>query len=574
MQLIEWCLSKGRLLTLLTMLTLAACTEKELPETIAVAASSSLHSLNSDNRPNILLIVADDLGYTDLGSFGGEINTPTLDDLAESGLRLSNFHTAPTCSPTRAMLLSGTDNHIAGLGAMAEAMPPNLRGRPGYEGYLNERVASLPSLLQDAGYRTYMAGKWHLGQEEHNSPMARGFDLSYALLDGGAGHFDMLAAVGPGQARYREDGNLVEVPEDFYSTRFYVDKLIDYTEANKNENRPFFAYLAFTAPHWPLQAPEDSIAKYKSVYDAGYDVLYKKRMEGLESKGLMPEGAKEWHRLPGEKAWNVLSDQEKRYEARRMEIYAAMVDDMDIHTGRLLKHLERIGERDNTLIIFMSDNGADPGSMSDLPMFVNWLSDCCDNSFQNMGKANSLVWYGPNWARAGSAPYKGFKGLTSGGGIRVPAFIHFAGIKRQGEVSDTFISVKDVMPTLLDFAGTAHPGERYKGRDVAPIQGKSMYSFLSGETDQVHDGDYVMGWEIFSNLAIQQGDWKITQRPVNPMAQSDSKVEWELYNIKNDPSEQTDLAVAEPGKLKELILHWEQYAKDNRIILPEWKISE
>ena len=202
--------------------------------------------------------------------------------------------------------------------------------------------------------------------------MARGFDQSYALLDGAAGHFDMLAAVGPGQARYRENRNLVEVPEDFYSTRFYVDKLIDYTKANKNDNRPFFAYLAFTAPHWPLQAPEESIAKYKSVYDAGYDVLYKKRMEGLESKGLMPEGAKEWHRLPGEKSWDALSDQEKRYEARRMEIYAAMVDDMDVHTGRLLKHLESIGERNNTLIIFISDNGADPGSMSNLPMFANW----------------------------------------------------------------------------------------------------------------------------------------------------------------------------------------------------------
>ena len=517
-------------------------------------------------RPNILLIVADDLGYTDLGSFGGEIDTPNLDKLADNGLKLTSFYVAPTCSPTRAMLMSGADSHVAGLGNMAEELAPNQKGQLGYEGYLNKRVAALPELLRDAGYKTYMTGKWHLGKEVSNSPAARGFDRSYAPLEGGAGHFNSLPIVGPGKARYREDGRLVDdLPENFYSTRFYVDKMIDYLKTNKDDGRPFFAYLAFSAPHWPLQAPESSIRKYQGRYDSGYDVLYERRIKGLQARGMMPDNAQGQPRLDGEKAWDDLTRQEQKTEARKMEIYAAMVDDIDVHTGRLLGYLDSIDQLNNTLIVFLSDNGAEGHHLEDgWPALQQWVVECCDNSYLNMGKANSYIWYGPNWARAGSGPFRLFKGFTSEGGIRVPAFIHYSGFKRQGEVSDAVVSVRDVMPTLLDIAAIRHPGATYKGRQLEPMTGKSLLPLLQGQSATVHDKNAVLGWELFAKRAIRQGDWKITLQ-----AKPYGSGEWQLYNLKTDPSEQKNLAAKAPGKLRSMERLWEQYARKNGVIIPD-----
>ena len=517
-------------------------------------------------RPNILLIVADDLGYTDLGSFGGEIDTPNLDKLADNGLKLTSFYVAPTCSPTRAMLMSGADSHIAGLGNMAEELAPNQKGQPGYEGYLHKRVAALPELLRDAGYKTYMTGKWHLGKEVSNSPAARGFDRSYALLEGGAGHFNSLPVVGPGKAPYREDGRLVDdLPENFYSTRFYVDKMIDYLKTNKDDGRPFFAYLAFSAPHWPLQAPESSIRKYQGRYDSGYDVLYERRIKGLQARGMMPDNAQSQPRLAGEKAWDDLTRQEQKTEARKMEIYAAMVDDIDVHTGRLLDSLDSIDQLNNTLTVFLSDNGAEGHHLEDgWPALRQWVVECCDNSYPNMGKANSYIWYGPNWARAGSGPFRLFKGFTSEGGIRVPAFIHYSGFKRQGEVSDAVVSVRDVMPTLLDIAAIRHPGATYKGRQLEPMTGKSLLPLLQGQSATVHDKNAVLGWELFAKRAIRQGDWKITLQ-----AKPYGSGEWQLYNLKTDPFEQKNLAAKAPGKLRSMARLWEQYARKNGVIIPD-----
>jgi len=517
------------------------------------------------SRPNILLIVADDLGYTDLGSFGSEIETPNLDKLANTGIKFTSLYAAPTCSPTRAMLLSGTDNHIAGLGNMAEEMAPNQKGKPGYEGYLNDRVVSVASLLKDAGYRTYMTGKWHLGLEEVQSPAARGFDRSFALLQGGAGHFDSLPIIGPQPALYRENGKPAELPKDFYSTRFYTDKLIEYIETDSKSDQPFFAYLAYTAPHWPLQAPESSIAKYRGKYDAGYDQVLAQRIKRMAALGLIPKGAKGWPRFPGEKAWQQLSAQERKVEARKMEIYAAMVDDMDSNVGRLLNYLEQIGERDNTFIYFVSDNGAEGHHLErGWSQLANWVAECCDNSFENMGKASSYIWYGPNWGRVSSGPFSFFKGFTTEGGIRVPGFIHYPGLQRAGEVSDSFTTVMDFLPTALALAGVEHPGSRYQDRAVATPQGASLLPYLDKRTASVHADDYVMGWELFGKRAVRQGGWKIVLQ-----AKPYGSQHWQLYNLADDPSEQEDLAAREPEKLKAMIALWEQYARNNNIILPD-----
>ena len=273
-------------------------------------------------RPNILLIVADDLGFTDLGAYGSEIQTPNLDALATGGLRFSRFRTSATCSPTRASLLSGTDPHMSGLGNMFEDLAPNQRNQPGYEGHLNFDVAPLPAVLKQAGYRTYMAGKWHLGRDESTSPKARGFDRSFALLPGGSSHFkERRAMVGDGEAPYRDDGVLVErLPDDFYSTRYFADRLIGYLgERDPRDPAPFFAYLAFSAPHFPLQAPDESIARYRGVYDAGYEALFDARLAAAQRLGLAPAAARGDRLYHGSRPWASLTPAQRAIESRRME---------------------------------------------------------------------------------------------------------------------------------------------------------------------------------------------------------------------------------------------------------------
>ena len=530
-----------------------------------------------DNQPNILLIVVDDLGYTDLGAFGSEIATPNLDALANAGMMLTNYYVAPTCSPTRAMLLSGVDNHLAGMGTMHNEQSDNQRNKPGYEGYLNFQVAALPNILKDNGYHTYMTGKWHLGYEEETSPTARGFERSYALLAGGAGHFsNMMSILGSNKAPYREDGMLVDsLPENFYSTKFYTNKMIEYIDSNHSDNKPFFGYLAYSAPHWPLQAPIESIEKHAGNYDAGYEVLYQQRMRKLKALSLIDQGIPDSLNLPEDIPWNDLSDDEKKRSSKLMEIYAAMVSDLDHYIGNLIDHLRDIDEFENTFIFFMSDNGPEghplEKSFSEYGI-ANKLSTCCDHSYENMGNANSYLWYGPEWARAGAGPWRRFKGFTSEGGIRAPAFAHYP-LLNDSSTKDSVIHVKDVMPTLLELANITHPGSAYKGREILTMQGTSILPLLMSDVDYIHDQDHVEGWELFGKTAVRKGDWKIIQEPQDdffswqtPLADN---YDWQLFNLKEDPSELNNLAKTQPKKMKEMLAAWQAYKKENNVIIPE-----
>lgn len=523
-------------------------------------ANDGLVDNSSNSRPNILLITIDDLGYTDLGVFGGEIGTPNLDRLARTGTLLTNFHTASTCSPTRSMLFSGTDNHLAGLGNMAEERRANQEGKPGYEGHLNFRVAALSELLQDSGYQTYMTGKWHLGLTKGTSPAARGFDKSYALLEGGAGHFDSLG-LGPQPATYREDGEIVELPEDFYSTRFFAEKMIEYIDRGADDEQPFFAFLSFSAVHWPLQAPPESIARFAGRYDEGYDALYASRMRALEQLGLIEEGLDVVPRKSGEKSWDALNVEDKNYQARMMEIYAAMLNDVDIYVGKLIDTLSANGQLENTAVFVMSDNGAEGHYLDEDPFFEDWIKECCDNSYENMGKADSYLFYGPNWARASVGPFAKYKGYSTQGGIRVPAFVTLPGTVVQA-VHGAFISVMDVMPTLLEIAQVEHPGTRYKGRDIYPMKGVSMLPTLRGQTRNTHGAGYSMGWELFGRRAMREGDWKANYEP-KPYGDNI----WRLYNLAEDPGEVHNLAAQHPDKLETLIERWDEYADENGVVL-------
>ncbi len=519
----------------------------------------------SDDRPNLLLIVADDLAYTDLGVYGGEIGTPHLDALARGGVMFTDFYAASTCSPTRAMLLSGTDNHLAGLGTMAGDHVGGQLGAPGYETYLNFRVASLAELLRDAGYRTYLSGKWHLGVEDRVGPAARGFERSFALLGGGGGHFSDLGLF-PGSAQYRDDGRPVELPADFYSTRFYAERMIDYLDAGRVDGRPFFGYLAFTAPHWPLQAPAASIERFRGRYDGGYDALHDSRMARLVELGLIDEDVEPHPGVAGEPAWDELSASEQRLEARKMEIYAAMVHDLDTYVGRVVDHLKAIGEYENTFIFFLSDNGAEGHRVARVwPQVRDWIAECCDNSFDNLGGGDSYVDYGPMWARAGVGPFRMYKGFVNEGGIRVPAIASLPGRAVAGTVHRELATVMDVMPTLLELAGAAHPAEgggRYRGREVLPMQGRSLWPVLTGEAASVHGDEPVVGWELFGRRAVRQGDWKLVWT-TEPHGSAD----WELFHLATDPGEIRDLSTVHPERKRALLELWDAYVIDNGVVV-------
>ena len=527
----------------------------------ALIALSISAFADEKSPPNILLIVSDDLGFNDIGAFGGEIKTPNLDRLAENGVRLSNFHAAPTCSVARAMLFSGTDAHLAGLGNMAEILSPEQLGKRGYEGYLNFDVVSVASLLKDAGYHTYMAGKWHLGMGEDTSPEARGFERSFAMLNGAGSHFNASGSYqSEPKSLYREEGKLVQREAGVYSTTLYTNKILDYIDGAKSDARPFFAYLAYTAPHWPLQAPDEFIKRYQGKYDSGYDVLREDRLKRMKQKGVIIQSATPHPVVSKTKVkWETLSVAERRIESRKMEVYAAMVDNMDFNIGRILNHLKGIGEYDNTFIVFLSDNGPS----AHLPKIVRkWAASRFDNSYDNMGRENSFIEYGPFWAQAGSTPFRAYKGLTTEGGVRVPAIISYPKLPKQGSVNDSFASIMDLAPTFLDSAGIEHPGTRYRGRDVHPIKGESMLTNLYGLSRTIHSDEYVMGWELFGNRAIIQGDWKLL-RLVKPRENES----WQIFNISEDPGETNNLASKNPKKLKEMINLWGLYAKENGVIL-------
>ena len=530
-----------------------------------------------DSRPNVLLIVVDDVAFNDLSLFGSEIRTPNIDALAREGVFLTNFHVSPNCSPTRAMLFSGTDSHNAGLGNMFEDLAPNQAGNPGYEGYLNFQVAALSELFLEAGYNTYMTGKWHLGLTQETSPAGRGFEKSFGPLQGGAGAFgNMLPIVGPDKALYREDGvTLEELPEDFYSTPFYTELMQEYIGADLDNGKPFFAYLSYTSPHWPLQAPQESIARYKGVYDAGYDVLADQRLQNLKDRGLVDADVEPFPRLLDERPWAELNAEERRYQAKVMEIYAAMVDDVDVYIGTMIDYLKEIGEYENTAIFFMSDNGPEGHAMEkSFPEVAAWADECCDNSYENIGNADSYVWLGPNWARAGNTPLRMFKGYTSQGGVRAPAFFHYPRVMQRAVMNDSIVTVKDVMPTLLELAGIEHPGAgTFQGREVIAMEGRSVVPVLTGACASIREPGDFMGWELFGKQAIRQGDWKILYVPSVPSRDERLPVlkpgQWQLYNLAEDPAEMNDLAHSNPEKLREMLALWEQYTQEINFIYPD-----
>lgn len=552
------------------------CSEQQATESKTTEAKKAMPKADSmadkeDKRPNIILLIADDMGYSDLASFGGEINTPNIDSLASAGKVMTDFHVGATCSPSRSMLLSGTDAHLAGLGTMNGMQSPEQEDKPGYEGFLNKNIVTFVSLLKDADYHTYMAGKWQQGYKEGFYPLDRGFEKAFWLEHGGASHFaDMngIMEYSHPTSWYEGRERLESLPEDFYTTNYFTDRLIDYIDSNKDDGKPFFIYGAYTAPHWPLHAPQETIDKYDGVYDGGYDVIRQARIERMQKLGLIAEGQATAPQHSEWPAWDELSADEQKREVKRMQVYAAMVDLLDENIGRLVQHLKDIGEYDNTFIMFFSDNGADGNNPMDLGNNATWVPTVFDNSYENMGKPGSYISTGPGWAHVSSTPFPLYKGFPTEGGLRSPTIAVMPETIKAGTRSDAFVSILDITPTILEMAEVEHPAPTYKGRTVHPMTGTSMLPFLSDEQDRVHEAGHVYGLELFNRRMIMQDDWKLVwiNKPWG-------KNGWSLYNLAEDMAEQHDLAESQPEKLEQMLVLWDQYVEDNGVfVFPDVKV--
>jgi arylsulfatase len=381
--------------------------------TLLLTFTLSVTAVLADERPNIVIILADDMGYSDMGSFGGEINTPNLDALANEGVRFSQFYTHASCSPTRSMLLSGTDTHVNGLGNMSEWTAPNQKGVPGYEGYLNNSIATLPQLLKDSGYHTYMTGKWHMGKKPELIPRARGFERDFSLLDGAGSYWDMknVIAASP-KLVFTEDGRyLRELPEDYYATKTYTDKMIGYIEEDRKDGKPFFAYVAHQAPHDPYHLPREWRNRHVGEYDKGWDIVRRERLQRQKELGIVSKNTQLSERMWFVPDPTVLAPAPRGILGMKMELYAGMVENMDHHIGRLVEYLKSIDEYENTVFIVFGDNGAEgtdlfkmiagtPGTLNFLNAAINWSQ----TDPKAWGDPGSFVGYGPMWAQVSMTP--------------------------------------------------------------------------------------------------------------------------------------------------------------------------
>jgi arylsulfatase len=543
--------------------------------TLAIGMSvvtTTATAADAPRRPNIVIILGDDMGFADMGSYGSEIRTPNLDSLAKEGVRFTNFYTHASCSPTRSMLLSGVDTHQNGLGNMDEWTAPNQRGVDGYEGFLNNRVVTLPQLLKKAGYHTYMVGKWHMGKQPDQIPAARGFERDFSLLDGAGSYWDMsnFTAASP-MSVFTEDGRyLTKLPKDYYATKTYTDKMIGFIEAGRADGKPFFAYVSHQAPHDPFHLPKEWRNRHAGEYDKGWDALRQARLKKQIELGIMPAGTQLSERMWFLPDPIVLAPAARATFGKKMELYAGMMENMDFHVGRLIEYLKKIGEYENTIFIVFGDNGAEgndlfaqiagtPGTRDFLYAASKWSQ----THQKAWGDPGSYVSYGAPWAQVSMTPFSQYKGWLAEGGIRNALVVSGPVVKQtKGSINHGIMHVADIVPTLLEIAGAGYP-KTNEGRDVPPLMGRSWGPMLAGKVESPRTEQDAIAWELFGNRAVRQGDWKIRWE-----YKSFGKGDWELFNLAADPAERKDLAAERPDKLKAMLALWDSYVKANNVILP------
>lgn len=494
----------------------------------------------STRAPNIVIILADDLGYSDIGSFGGEIKTPYLDMLASRGLRFTQFYNAARCCPTRASLLTGRYPHQAGMGGMVSAVDSEPTPGP-YQGYLAENVATIAELLQQANYSTYLSGKWHVGEKPDHWPLKRGFDHYFGLISGASSYYEVIKD----QPRVRQmalDDDPWEPPvENFYMTDAITDHATGFIRDhvdNNSRRKPFFLYVPYTAPHWPLHALESDIARYEGVYDAGWDSVRTARYERLVQSGLIDGKWALPERPASIPAWSDVPD--KHTWSRRMEVYAAMVDRMDQGIGRILKALDETRAIRNTLIIFLSDNG---GSSE------NVLGRALHDESRKIGEKGSYDAYREPWAFVSNTPFRRYKSWTHEGGIATPMIAYWMrGIKEPGRVITEPGHLIDLMATSLELAGVS---DTPVGDQSSALPGLSLVPVFQNEPRASHPALF---WEHLGARAARKGNWKIV------MGRQEEA--WELYNMEADRNERHNVADSYPGIVEEMEAEWNDWAEE------------
>ena len=538
----------------------------------------NVYAQNSENKPNFLVIVGDDFGYSDIGAFGSEISTPNLDAIAKDGKVLTNYHTAPTCSPARVALLTGVDWHVGGIGTMYELIADNQVGQPGYETYINDRVVTVAELLKDAGYNTMMSGKWHLsghGFQPGTSPYERGFSNVLTLLEDGSNHFNSAEYVPGWSVTFMANATKVPRPQNgTFDTTMYTDQLLGFFKKTESEKKPFFAYLAFQVAHSPFMSPPELVDKYAKIYSEGWDKIRDQRFEKQKELGLWPANMTDPGRLPPNAVWDSLTNDQKDYAARVLAVHAGGIEQMDKDIGRVIQHLKDTGQYDNTFILFTSDNGssepfeialfryASGVNLTHAKQFVAGIN----NTLPNLGNPTSDFNYGAWGTYVATSPFSGFKTSLYEGGVRPPAIIKEAesvsppaSTNSSSNLVNSFVYVTDITPTILELAGVSHPST-YQGHDVHAVMGKSLNPLLNGTMEKIHPDDEAIGGEMFNNTSVRMGDWKATSYGYPP--------QWKLYNLATDLGENTDLASKHPDLLEKLITAYDKYAQDVGVIIP------
>jgi arylsulfatase A-like enzyme len=532
--------------------TMLACGSLLLGASAHAAPDSSVDT----TPPNIVLILADDLGYTDLGSYGGEIRTPNIDRLAERGVKFSNFHTSPNCAPSRAMLLTGVDSHPAGIPNIPEALPPEQTDYDNYDGVLGTNVATVASLLNAEGYHTYMTGKWHLGKEEALLPYNRGFERTLSMADTGSDNWEQRPYMPMyDHAHWTRDGEEIQLEEPFYSSELIVDEMIDFIDSNREDGQPFFSFVSFLAVHAPVQSPKEFTDLYQETYEEGWHALRASRHDRAIEIGLVPDGTQRVEHAFLDN-WDELGEKERRFEAKRMAVYAGMASAMDHHIGRLLDYLEESDQLENTVFIFTSDNGPEFNiyPMSSIkPMGYT-------HDYDDLGEIGSFNYTGPNFASASASPLSYFKFYTGEGGLRVPLIVSGPGIEPRSEFLDAAAHVIDVTPTILSMAGVEAPEGRFGGRSIEAIDGKDLSPILDGSVEEVYQAEDYVGYEVGGNTALFNDRFKIV---LNRAPLGDN--EWYLFDIVNDPGETKDLKAENPKQFQHMLNLYQRYAEENGV---------
>ena len=543
---------------------------------LAIAVlSMTLHGQNikkaDQGRPNIILIMADDMGYSDLGCYGSEIETPNIDGLASEGIRFSNFYNAGRCCPTRASLLTGLYPHQTGIGHMT-----NDFRNPAYNGDLNQKCVTIAEVLKSAGYHTGISGKWHLTRQtgywdgsddtsKDNWPLQRGFEKFYGFIQGSSSYFDPLLV---------KDNTPVEPGEEnFYLTDAISDNAIKFIQGW--QDAPYFLYVAYNAPHWPLHALPEDIAKYIDRYKTGWDDLRESRYQKLIDMGIVDDEWKLPPRDPENEPWENAAN--KEWQIRRMAVYAAMIDRMDQGIGRIVQAVSELNTADNTLIIFLSDNGGSPEPVKNPNKFYvrkftrNGEPVQPGTNPQIMpGPATTFQSYGIGWANASNTPFRLFKRWMHEGGIATPLIVKWPSvIKDKGSITNQSGHVIDVMATCLEAAGTTYP-EMYAGNSITPVEGISLLPIFRGQQREGHE---ILYWEHEGNRAIRRGNMKLvsyyTENRQNRVGKGARTGAWELYNMENDRTELYDLAKDQPETVNELKDLYENWC--NRVGVVPWE---